>query len=115
MPELYLGPSTFRFEQIVIERIVKPEKPGNYALGIKDEAGEFVPKYIGRSDADLRRELINRLADHKYPYFKFSLAGPRYAFEMECAQFHGFRGQLDNRDHPSSPQGSALRCFLCGL
>lgn len=33
----------FRFEQIVIERMVEPGQSGNYVLGYKDESGEFIP------------------------------------------------------------------------
>jgi len=43
MSDLYVGPNSFTFEQVVIER------------------------------------------------FNFSVAGPMYAYEMECAQFHEFR------------------------
>jgi hypothetical protein len=115
MPDLYMGPDVFRFEQVVINRLIRPGQPGNYALGIKDEADNFVPKLIGRSDFDLRGELTRRLATDKHPYFKFSTGSPRGAFQTECAQFHGFKGKLENLTHPVKPAGSDLKCFLCGL
>jgi hypothetical protein len=115
MPDLWMGPNSFRFEQVVIERLVKPGVSGNFVLGSMDESGEFVPKYIGRSDFDLRAEMTAKLAVMKYPYFKFSLGNPRIAFETECAQFHTFRAQLNDKTHPASPVGSGLKCFLCGL
>ena len=59
--------------------------------------------------------MIAKLTTLKYPYFKFSLCNPRLAFETECAQFHNFRRQLENKTHPTSPVGSGLKCFLCGL
>ena len=114
MPDLYMGPNCFRFEQIVIDRLIKPGYPGNYALGIKDEKGEFVPKLIGRSDTDLRSQLMGKLGTTRYPYFKFSHGSPRSAHEMECAQFHSFRGHLDNKTHPVPPAGTDYKCFLCG-
>ena len=82
MPDLWMGPNLFRFEQVVIERLVKPGQSGNYVLGFKDESGEFIPKYIGRSDVDLRLEMTAKLVTTKYPYFKFSLCNPRIAFEQ---------------------------------
>jgi hypothetical protein len=115
MPDLWMGPDLFRFEQVVIERLLKPGQPGNYALGFKDESGQFIPKYIGRSDYDLRAEMIAKLGVMRYPYFKFSAVNPRIAFETECAQFHNYGKQLDNKTHPARPAGSDLRCFLCGL
>jgi hypothetical protein len=119
MPDLYLGPDSFRFEEVVVERLILPERAGNYALGIKDDAGEFVPKYIGRSDTDLRMELIGKLATAKYPYFKFSVSSPQGAFQIECAQFHLFKGKIESmRDaggaHPARPAGTEIKCFLCG-
>jgi len=115
MPDLWLGPDSFRFEEIVINRLIWPGQTGNYVLGLKDESGEFVPKYIGRSDTDLRGEMMSKLATMKYPYFKYSIGHPVVAFEIECAQFHNFRKTLENRSHPASPEGLGLKCFLCGL
>ncbi|MDA4135957.1 MAG: hypothetical protein OK449_03005 [Thaumarchaeota archaeon] len=119
MPDLYLGPDSFRFEQVVVERLIAPEQAGNYALGVKDDAGEFIPKYIGRSDTDLRMELISKLAPTEYQYFKFSIGSPRGAFQIECAQFHLFKGKIESmRDaggtHPVAPTGTDFKCFLCG-
>ncbi|MGD0637890.1 MAG: hypothetical protein ABSA72_07610, partial [Nitrososphaerales archaeon] len=62
MPDLWMGPNLFRFEQVVIDRMVVPGEPGNYVLGLKDDSGEFIPKYIGRSDLDLRAEMTAKLA-----------------------------------------------------
>jgi hypothetical protein len=110
-----MGPNLFRFEQVVIDRMVVPGEPGNYVLGLKDDSGEFIPKYIGRSDLDLRAEMTAKLATMKYPYFKFSMGNPTVAFQTECAQFHNFRRVLENKTHPVKPLGSELKCFLCGL
>lgn len=110
-----MGPGVFRFEQIVIERVIKPGTSGNYALGEKNEAGEFIVRMVGRSDVDLRAELTSKLATNKYPYFKFSESSPPAAFEMECAHFHTLRPQIVNRVHPVPPQGTEMKCFLCGM
>ncbi len=94
---------------------IKPGESGNYALGTKDDSGEFIPKYVGRSDTDLWAEFVSKLGKVPYPFFKFSISSPRNAYELECAQFHGFQAQIDNKTHPTPPVGSALTCFLCGL
>ena len=109
-----MGEGTYRFEQIVVNRLIKPGVSGNFALGIKDEKDEFVPKLIGRSDVDLRGELMARAVTPPYPYFKFAIAMPPFAYEVECAGFHSYAGRLDNKTHPVSPEGMNLRCFLCG-
>jgi len=114
MPNLYLGPDCLRFEQVVIDRVLGPRSSGNYALGVKNEAGEFVPLMIGRSDTDLRSELTAKLATDKYPYFKFNVTSPQAAYEMECAQYHNFKRQLAKNSHPVPPEGSDMNCFLCG-
>jgi hypothetical protein len=114
MPNLYMGPDTFRFEQIVLDRLIRPGQAGNFVLGYKDDKGEFVPRVIGRSDTDVRAELMSRLVEPHLPYFKFSISTPTGAFQTECAQFHNFRGQIENSAHPVSPIGLELRCFLCG-
>lgn len=114
MPSLHMGPDTLRFEVEVIDRVVTEISPGNYALGLKDEAGEFVPKYVGRSDFNLNAELKKKRAELNYPYFKFSYSSPREAYDMECSHFHIYRAQLDNAEHPLRPAGSQLSCFLCG-
>jgi hypothetical protein len=114
MPSLYMGTATYRFEVVVVERVVPPDEPGNFALGFKDESDEFVPKYIGRSDSNLRQELLKRSGEKKYPFFKFAPGGPRSAYDMECAHYHSYKDQLDSPAHPTRPEGSELTCFLCG-
>ncbi|MGA2198892.1 MAG: hypothetical protein ABSG45_03040 [Nitrososphaerales archaeon] len=114
MPSLHMGEDVYRFRPEVIDRVVAPGLPGNYVLGEKDDAGMFYPKFIGRSDTDVRRELEGKLGVLNYGFFKVSTAGPKNAYELECAQYHGFRTQLDSAAHPVAPSGSGLTCFLCG-
>lgn len=113
MPSLYMGPEVFRFQEIVIDRMVEPFITGNYVLGDKDQTGEFVPMWIGRSDTDLRLELKSKLSSG-FPFFKFSVGPPNYSFELESAQYHGFLGKLQNKTHPNPPAGSGMKCVLCG-
>jgi hypothetical protein len=115
VPSLHMGNEIFRFQPEVIDRVVEPDQPGNYVLGEKDEAGEFYPKFIGRSDTDLNAELKSKFGLLSYTFFKSSIAHPRAAYDLECAQYHSFKSQLDNKQHPAGPAGSDLTCFLCGL
>jgi hypothetical protein len=115
MPSLHMGGEVYRFEAEVVDRVVEPGQPGNYVLGHKDEAGEFYPKFIGRSETDVKRELRSKLGTLDYPFFKVATSGPNNAYDLECAQYHSFRAQLDNRAHPAANPASGRTCFLCGL
>jgi hypothetical protein len=115
MPTLHMGESVYRFQPEVVERIVEAGQPGNYALGVRDEKGEFYPRLIGWSPTDVRRELMAKLGTVPYEFFKVAVSGVRSAYDLECAQYHSFRGQLDDPVHPVAPPGSGLSCFLCGV
>lgn len=114
MPNLLMESDSFRFEQIVINRLIRPGLPGSFALGTKDDKGEFVPKFVGRSDIDLRGDLMAKAGVPQYPYFKFAIMPPPAAYEIECVSFHSYQRKLDNKTHPVSPAGMDLNCFLCG-
>ncbi len=115
MPDLHMGEAVYRFQSEVIERVIPAGQPGNYALGEKNEAGEFLPKTIGRSDTDVRGELLGKVGAFHYAFFKFTTSGPRNAYDLECAQYHTFGRQLDSGKHPVATPGSGNTCFLCGL
>ena len=105
----------YPFTSKYIDDKVKKTSPGNYALGHVNDQDTFVISYVGRSDSDVKQELINRLSD-RYPRFKFSYAGtPKEAFNKECKNYHDFgeSASLDNKIHPASPGDSNLRC-PCG-
>ena len=115
MPSLHMGESVYRFEAEVVEKVTRPGVSGNYVFGERGESGDFYPKLIGRSDTDVQTELRNRLGTVGYGFFMVSAASPRVAYDRECAQFHTFKNQLDNKTHPAPPAGSRATCFLCGL
>jgi hypothetical protein len=114
MPDLHMGEAVYRFQAEVIERVIPAGQPGNYVLGERNESGEFFPKLIGRSDTDVRGELLSKVGALQYPFFKFSNSGPRNAYDLECAQYHTFGRQLENKAHPVATPGSGNTCFLCG-
>ena len=112
------GPFLYDFEEM--KNHVEEEKIGNYALGYKNNKGTFVVKYVGRSDTDLQRRLVEHISDgEKYQYFKFSYADDAVeAFEKECRNYHDFgeSRKLNNKRHPDRPDGQTnLTCPYCDI
>jgi len=110
--QLKYGP--FLFDTVTVEEKIESNKIGNFVLGYaKESTGGFVPKYAGRSDTDLKKELRARLqaASKSRQLFKFDYAQTvREAFEKECVHYHDFRKQLDNDTHPRRPEGTDFPC-----
>ncbi len=110
MAILGLGSSHFLSKRRV-KSIVK-EAPGNYAFGYLTKTSEgklvFHTRYVGRSDNDLQKEILQRMK--KYPsldYFRFSHKANTAlkAFKKECENYHDFGGKdkLRNKIHPPRP------------
>ena len=106
----------FQLTDSEVNRQITSTSPGNYGLGYMKEDGTFIVEYVGRSDDDVK----NRLHDWtgtKYKKFKFSYASSaKEAFEKECRNYHDFDGnkKLDNKVHPDRPNGTNLKCLICG-
>lgn len=111
MSNLGMGSSWYGYNTEEINSNVSPNKIGNYALGYEKEKG-FIPKYVGRSDSDVQDELLNHLDDKKHhKKFMFSYASTKKeVYEQECKNFHDFEKQLENENHPDSPNGMNLKC-----
>ncbi len=86
------------------------------------QPGIFVLSYdrtqqarVGRADTDLRSAIAGFEGEYAYFYCEaIENLGERYA--RECELFHrlgGDHGQLDNTDHPASPEGAELDCPVC--
>jgi hypothetical protein len=106
------------FEEVAIKKKVAEDSIGNFALGyVKQSTGGFVPKYVGRSDSDVRGELLAKL-ETKSPTrqkFKFDYAhSVKEAFDMECENYHDFIKQLENEIHPRRPDGKDYPCPVKG-
>lgn len=112
MSSLGLGNDHHDFDQETIDELVDEDRIGNYALGYERENGNFVPKYVGRSDTDLHSELVQRLSTHsEQTKFKFRYANSvEVAYERECNNYHDFQDQLENAIHPATPEGMDLEC-----
>jgi len=91
-----LGP--YELTQGNITSHVTRKMPGIFVLG-SSKGRSFRIRYIGRSDRDIRGELMTLVGAHLS--FKFAyLKTPKAAFEMECRLFHSFEAQLDSKAHP---------------
>jgi hypothetical protein len=106
----------YDFTSSEIDRVVTRTSFGNYALGyVKEDT--FYPRYVGRSDSDVNKELKARLP-LKHPKFKYSYAtSPKNAFEKECRNYHDFGGSkdLENKVHPDRPAGTDWKCPSCNI
>ena len=114
LAKLQLKHGPFLFDSLTIEEKVELNKIGNFVLGYaRESTGGFIPKYAGRSDSDLRKELHAKLqaASKSRRLFKFDYAETvREAFEKECLHYHDFKKQLDNDKHPRRPEGTNYTC-----
>lgn len=99
-----------------IDETVKKVSSGVYALGRVNDKKIFIIKYVGRSDDDLNDRLHDWVGE--YNHFKASYYNSvKAAFEKECSIYHDFgeNEKLDNEIHPDRPDGTMLRCPICGF
>ena len=95
---------------------------GNYQFGTLDKDQNFVPKYVGRSDSGLRKEInqqkrLKESEGKRYTHFRYKEAfSKKQAYENECKDFHnnGEKDGLDNEYHPDKPDGTDYKCPICG-
>lgn len=96
-----------------IKESVKEGSIGNYWLF----DGTLGIRYVGRSDTDLQKRLLDHVNEPHYKSFKFSYAdSPEEAYYKECKQYHEYEksGKLRNEKHPDCPDGMGhLRCPVC--
>nr|DAY36314.1 MAG TPA: RUBREDOXIN TRANSPORT, RUBREDOXIN, GUILLARDIA THETA [Caudoviricetes sp.] len=116
MPKLDMrGPFSFTDDEI--DREITEKRVGNYALGYINEKNQFIVRYVGRSDNDVKKRIKDHLGK-SYTHFKFEYAkSPKAAFEKECQNYHDFGESklLDNEIHPDLPDESKnWKCPVCG-
>ena len=107
------GPWKFNKENV--EAVVTKTSAGNYAFGFTGTDKLFYPRYVGRSDDDLKTRLLSWIGKTKRPEFKMSYAATiKEAFEKECENYHDFESILeDNAAHPARPEGKSWPCPSC--
>ena len=90
---------------------------GTYVLGAQDCNGNFIPQYVGRSDSNLKDEIIQsteRLGFDALTHFKHIIANDAFeAFQKESLLCHALNPQIDllNNIHPARPNGE--QCSYC--
>lgn len=72
------------------------------------------PIYVGRSDTDLRRRLLQQAGPGTAEYFGYDAhPSPSHAYRAECSLFHAADGPLVNRIHPDAPDHLGVDCSFC--
>jgi hypothetical protein len=93
----------------LIRAVLPRTRIGTYVL-----FGVEGPSYVGRSDTDLRRRLLEHSSSARAPYFSYEVhTDPLQAFEVECGLFHALKPQLTNAIHPDRPAYSNRLCPFC--
>ncbi|MFI7484068.1 hypothetical protein ACH9EU_16830 [Kocuria sp. M1R5S2] len=99
----------FRLTPWLVRALVPERRIGTYAL---HRDGAVV--YIGRSDTDLQRRLIQHATAHRAEYFTYDVHhSVQHAFEVESSMFHNLQGSLTNCIHPASPAATGAQCPFC--
>ena len=97
-----------------VNRHVPPEQLGVYKLGYL-QRGTFPVYYVGRSDFDLPKRLMDHVREGRYKRFAFTCVQPAEdGYDLECALWHRYYGDLDNHIHPAIPHGYRKTCLVCG-
>lgn len=100
----------YRLRPWLVRALIPPEQVGSYIL-----YRAAVPVYVGRSDSDLRRRLLQHTGAGTAEYFSYDIhPSPWQAFQAECSLYHATIGQLTNRVHPRAPTSVATVCPFCG-
>jgi hypothetical protein len=95
-----------------VDSDVKQDRFGNYNLGILSEDGEFIIRYVGRSDTCLNSRLKKWCGKRYYTHYTVTYPHTiKQCFEIECRDFHLLNNQIDNIIHPRKPR--LLDIFSC--
>ncbi|MDR6909061.1 hypothetical protein J2W54_000488 [Rhodococcus fascians] len=93
----------------LIRAVIPQAQIGTYSL-----YKNGVVIYVGRSDTDLRRRLVEHALTHRADYFTYDVHRTvQHAFESECSLFHGWKGTLTNLIHPATPGYTEHTCPFC--
>lgn len=105
-----------RFTPDSIRKAVPDGVPGVYVLGEITSDG-FLPKYVGRSDTNVRKRLLTHNYLYDYSYFLIEVVStPGQAYLNEAKWWHDCLTkdiELANKIHPDSPAGAAHECPFC--
>ena len=106
----------YRMTPDVIRSVVRKHRTGVYILG-DDNGGQFIFRYVGRSDRCLQTRLLTHGLLYHCSYFIFLYTDTaKEAFEVESKWWHDCKNSginLLNIIHPDSPSGMSLPCPYC--
>ena len=95
-----------------VDNDVKRDRFGNYNLGILSDDGEFIIRYVGRSDTCLNSRLKKWCGKRYYTHYAVTYPHTiKQCFEIECRDYHLLINQIDNVIHPRKPR--LLEIFNC--
>lgn len=103
----------YKLSPWLIRALIPMGIKGTYILYVK-KGSNLVPVYVGRSDTDLQRRLLNHsyfTVAHYFEYFHFDSL--EKAFLSESSLFHCFEDTVLNEIHPATPHSSSIVCPYC--
>lgn len=99
----------YRLHPWLVRALIPPDQVGSYIL-----YRAAFPIYVGRSDTDLRRRLLQHAGAGTAEYFGYEAhPSPSHAYRAECSLFHAADGPLANRIHPDAPDHLDVECSFC--
>ena len=106
----------YKLEINIIDSLISDCKIGNFVLGEMSHNREFIPKYIGRSDSDLKNELKKWIGIYNHFTFLISYS-VKGSFKQECRDYHSCKGfmVIDNTIHPQRPYDQDWDCPICSI
>ncbi len=105
-------PRPMRLRPWLVRALVPPQRIGTYVL----YTATGRPAYIGRSDTDIRRRLLQHCTGRRGAYFTYDVHhSVTAAYDVECALFHLLAPHLANRMHPDRPDFHPTPCVFCML
>ena len=104
-----------------IDKEVEKNRLGIYGLDRGSKDDPFKVYYVGRADeclnTRLKRHVDEKYKGTTYKWFKYDYADSiEEAYYKECKCYHHYGGKekLDNEIHPQKPEGTDLKCPVCG-
>ena len=104
------GQRRFSLRPWLIRALIPSHRVGTYVLSRQADV-----VYIGRSDTDLRRRLIEHALNRgASTYFTYAIhRSALMAYDDECSLFHAVGDRTTNIAHPQSPAGVTAPCGFC--
>jgi len=102
----------YKLTEAVVKTLFGKNIIGMYVLGDYEE-DYFKVGYVGRSDTDIRKRLLQHSKNNEYDYF-FAIPTDTIfeAYKLECREWHRFF-DINNSIHPDAPNNLPYKCPYC--